>query len=160
MNWIVLICKSWSLWASTRAVRLTMSQPYSSSPWIKVTHRHLITFLSARAVCEGWNKHHYSCILTFFIFLFLHRVSFQALITSSVLKKSSTLPLYSSHARHHSRSSVGCLEIPRSSESSDPWTRSLNNLWFPPVQTSSVGPGSSWVPLQPEVRGGGWNESL
>lgn len=159
MNWIVLICKSWSLWALTRAVRLTTSQPYSSSPWIKVTCSHLITFLSARAVCEGWNKHHYSCILTFFLCFYIEHLCkhWQPLVFKN---KSPTLPLYSSHARHHSRSSAGCLEIPRSCESSDPWTRSLNNPWFPPVQTSSVGPGSSWVLLQPEVRGGGWNESL
>lgn len=73
---------------------------------------------------------------------------------------SSTLPWCSSHARHHSRSSAEHLGIPRSSESSDPWTRSLSNPWFPPAQTLSVGPGSYWVPLQQEVRGGGPNESL
>lgn len=73
---------------------------------------------------------------------------------------SNTLPWCSSHVHHHIQSSGACLGNPRSSESQDPWTRSLHSPWFPPSQTLSVCPGSSSVPLQQEVRGGGQNESL
>lgn len=73
---------------------------------------------------------------------------------------SNTLPWYSCRARRHIRSFAGRLGNPRSSESPDPWTRSLCSPWFPPAQTLSVGPGSSSVPLQQEVRGGGQHESL
>lgn len=159
MNYIVLISKRWALWALT--VQLTVLQPHSSSsPWIKVTRRHLITFLSARAECEGTLFLSPNLFFLFSSFFFHIQYLCNHLQPLVFKNKSYTLPLYSSHAHHHSRSSVGCLGIPRSSESSAPWTRSLSNPWFPPVQTSSVGPWSSWEPLQPEMRGGRWTESL